>query len=51
MYYGLKIGLTRDEVMNIRIGELRDLITCYQIDVMGYQPVNQYTYEEIYNMR
>lgn len=32
IYYGHVLGMTRQETMMTRFGEMRDLITCLQID-------------------
>ena len=32
IFYGLKLGLSRNEAINTPFGEMCDLIACYQID-------------------
>lgn len=38
MYYGLRIGLTYDESLEIPLPLLLDLIACQQIKCEGFEP-------------
>ena len=37
LYYGLRIGLTYDQAMEMDISLLMDLIACHQIKVEGFE--------------
>ena len=48
-FYGRKLNMNRREVLYTRFGEMRDLITCYQIEKGELLPKKEkrhWTYDE-----
>lgn len=50
LYFALKIGLSMNEALFMRFGDLKSLIACYQIDECGYDEKHRYTQTDILNM-
>lgn len=52
VFYGLKLGMTREETMNTLYGEFLDLINCMDIYNGKKQPKKKkYSFEEIMELR
>ena len=52
LFYGLRIGMSRQEVMVTSFGEMNDLISCLAIYEGGAEPaMPKLSYEQVMNMR
>lgn len=52
VYYGLRLGLTRDETIVLRIGEMLDLIACDQIyNGIAEQKTEEMPFDEVMKLR
>lgn len=46
MYFGRRMGIDRQEIMNMRHGEMMDMIACYDIDHGLASPKRIYSFDE-----
>lgn len=51
LFYGYQIGMTRQEVMDTRVGEMLDLISCLSVYNGGAREKKRMSYEEAIALR
>lgn len=51
IFYGLQLGMTRQEVFDVPYGEMVDLINCLAIYNGGAEEKRKLTFDEILNLR